>query len=180
MEESSWVISNHSASQEFPTFYESWSFVRSKAAVYRVMTPCSLIDSYQHFKWTWCLHLQRRHLLPSLRYKSSSTLEIEATGSSRILITTIQIIQSHNPEHCLSYSGLWLLLYNFHCFGNVKSHWWLVCLQECTTKLSQRFSSCQKLCVTFLSMLDFCRLVLLVPWLTLNLEDHTFPAVCNC
>jgi len=55
------------------------------------VVPCSVADSYQHFSGACSLHCQVKRL------SHYSTMKMEAGGSSKLLLYTLQSTQLHIP-----------------------------------------------------------------------------------
>jgi len=63
-----------------------------KFTTFWVVVQCSLADSYQHFSGACSLHCKVERL------NHYSTLKMEAGGSSKLLLYTLQFTQLHIPS----------------------------------------------------------------------------------
>jgi hypothetical protein len=128
-----------------------------------VVTPYSLVERYQHFRGTFCLHLERRRvdtpvLLPwrqelvsSKRWYPSTTLHTITSQKTVILIFTSNLISKYVLESCSS-------TYNCHLSDSCN----VTCvtnLQNCIFKMSQISSLCLNYYANALKMLTFARSV---------------------
>jgi hypothetical protein len=60
-----------------------------KITIIRNVMPCNLVDKYQYFGESYCIHLE-----------GSCTLKMNAAESSETLVSTYQTTRFHIQEHC--------------------------------------------------------------------------------
>jgi hypothetical protein len=80
--------------------------VSIRIAVLLVMTPCSLMGRYQHFRGTYYLpppnptqpNPKRRQHIPSKRLSSTSALKMVTVSSLEIFMLRVQMAHSPNPD----------------------------------------------------------------------------------
>jgi hypothetical protein len=101
MEHSPWETNSHSVHKRLPTFYATWRFITMKMAVFWDVTPCSLVDTDQCFRGSYCLH------------HHGGVTHHPDYGGSKLLWNGSQYLQGYTVQHPRrqpsSYSSLWEL-----------------------------------------------------------------------
>jgi hypothetical protein len=79
--------------------FEVLAVMNIKITVVCNVILCSSVDKYQHFRGTYCLHLQGERISHGEKTTSYSTLKVEGAGSSETLIIVYQSTWRHIAKH---------------------------------------------------------------------------------
>jgi hypothetical protein len=108
--------------KNYIVIFEVLTVMNMKMTVVRVVTPCSLIEFYRHFRGACCLHRQGDET--SVKFYQTTRRNNPEDSNLRYLHVLLQII---TPVACLSIVLLlWITLYEskpFHLLASAFIYW---------------------------------------------------------